>query len=412
MIGEKELISFVGQYDYDLRKEYSRNKIPRRWMDQKCTLDVVCAVSDCVINYLDDDINKEFSKNDIWLSDYTSQYVQDIFSKPSTKNQNASNEFDKFFAQPLELLAYANVLEKMKKGRTNIYRVLNYDVLEYISLNERNALRFLQIYIEKVLKDSGIYESFEYFLQKQTSDAFNMMKSEFESFYHRFTKVKGFYEPRRIFPKVLNPISCKYKKLGTKGGVKSANVITYASLLYNQSNFRDTDTKPKEMTREEWAVKTQELINNDKNFKYQSVKAKAILRRFNNKYRDGLSELNDEFSVGKALHMHHIFPEHLYPEISMYVENLIALTPTQHLGQAHPDGYTREINMLYQELLLKAKAGNIQENIKSPNQDKIYDFFKFVKVLNIGFDEENEIRENDFARCLYVIDEHYNNMLE
>ena len=80
--------------------------------------------------------------------------------------------------------------------------------------------------------------------------------------------------------------------------------------------------------------------------------------------------------------MHHIFPEAQYPEICYFLENLIALTPTQHLGYAHPDGKTQEINEQYQHLLLLSKASRIEENIKGHTGEKIYEFSNFLFVLN------------------------------
>ena len=68
----------------------------------------------------------------------------------------------------MEMLANAGVLIKDKRGSRNFYKIGNYDVLEYIALRERNALFFLKTYIEKVLRDSGIYDYFERFFQYQT----------------------------------------------------------------------------------------------------------------------------------------------------------------------------------------------------------------------------------------------------
>ena len=45
----------------------------------------------------------------------------------------------------------------------------------------------------------------------------------------------------------------------------------------------------------------------------------------------------------KAAHMHHIFPESIFPEICYYLENIIALTPTQHLNYAHPNGRHKKL---------------------------------------------------------------------
>ena len=35
---------FLDEHDYDVRKTHNG-----RWIDQKCTMDVVCLVSDCII---------------------------------------------------------------------------------------------------------------------------------------------------------------------------------------------------------------------------------------------------------------------------------------------------------------------------------------------------------------------------
>ena len=50
-----------------------------------------------------------------------------LFSKPDVHSVNAQNEYDKFFQQPMELLAYSGVLSKEKKGNRNIYSVKNYE---------------------------------------------------------------------------------------------------------------------------------------------------------------------------------------------------------------------------------------------------------------------------------------------
>lgn len=37
---------FLDEHDYDIRKTHNG-----RWIDQKCTMDVVCLVSDCIVEY-------------------------------------------------------------------------------------------------------------------------------------------------------------------------------------------------------------------------------------------------------------------------------------------------------------------------------------------------------------------------
>ena len=87
-----------------------------RFMDQKCIPDVLCAVSECILEYIQDNYDKEFSKNDIWHSGYAQELITTSFSKPDLDAEGAKREYDKFFGQPLRLLAYAGVLNIIKRG--------------------------------------------------------------------------------------------------------------------------------------------------------------------------------------------------------------------------------------------------------------------------------------------------------
>ena len=147
MLTQQSIRDFLAQSDYDIRESGNG-----RWIDQKCTPDVVCAVADFICNYVADDSSPDsyaFTSKEIWHSEYASQYVEAVFKKPATKNKNAKHEYDKFFQQPMELLAYANVLGKQKIKGKNYYWVKQINILEYIALRERNALIFLVLYIEK-----------------------------------------------------------------------------------------------------------------------------------------------------------------------------------------------------------------------------------------------------------------------
>ncbi|TSO25425.1 hypothetical protein [Lactobacillus sp. LL6] len=53
---------------------------------------------------------------------------------------------------------------------------------------------------------------------------------------------------------------------------------------------------------------------------------------------------------GKATQMHHIFPQHSFIELAGYRENIIALTPSQHFQETHPNNHTQEIDLNVQEL--------------------------------------------------------------
>ena len=89
--------------------------------------------------------------------------VIEIFSKPDPELK-AVNEYDKYFGQPIKLLGYSKVLNARKDNNRYYYSINDRAVLEKIALRETNALTFLYEYISKVLNDSGLYDSFDYFL--------------------------------------------------------------------------------------------------------------------------------------------------------------------------------------------------------------------------------------------------------
>lgn len=396
---------FLDEHDYDIRK--TRNG---RWIDQKCTMDVVCLVSDCIVEYTSNRPDKTFTVNDIWYSDYTVENVQQIFSKPDP-TQKASNEYDKYFGQPIKLLDAAGIIHGEKNGHGYTYTIINQELLEYISFRERNSFNFLCLYIEKVLKDSGLYRAFEYFFRMQDKASFKELKDAYTSFTIANTPINGATECGRIFTKVLNPLACKYRKCGTERGHLSKDIITQDMIMYNQRNWRDIlSEKPKEMTRVDYEI-TLPRPDDDYMTSYRINRAKRNLRRFNDMYRDGKTELFDERHImDPATQMHHIFPAGDYPEIADYLENLIALTPTQHFTYAHPNNNTQYIDRAYQYLCLIAKTGMIRENLlENKGEPIIYDFYLYQTVLNTGLstDEFFEIQEMDFAGVLNRIEKYY-----
>ena len=388
---------FLDEHDYDIRKTHNG-----RWIDQKCTMDVVCLVSDCIVEYTSGKQDKKFTVKDIWYNDYTVENVQQIFSKPDP-TEKASNEYDKYFGQPIKLLDAAGIIHGEK--------IVNQDILEYISFRERNSYNFLCLYIEKVLKDSGIYRMFEYFFRIQDKNSFKELKDAYTTFTIQNTPINGATECGRIFTKVLNPLACKYKKCGTEKGHLSKDIITQDMIMYNQRNWRDIlSEKPKDMTRVDYEI-TLPHPDEDYMTTYRINRAKRNLRRFNDKYRGGKTEVYDErHNMDPATQMHHIFPVNEFPLIADYLENLIALTPTQHFAYAHPNNNTQYIDRAYQYLCLVAKTGTIRDNLLGEKQEPIiYDFYLYQTVLNTGLetDEFFEVQEMDFEGLLNRIEKYY-----
>ena len=118
------MFEFMDNKDYNMG--LARNKISRRCVDrkkgkyvekvrrpidQKCTADVITCVAAGIIDFVDND-NQLFCVNDIWKSDYMSEYVIRYFRKPDPKTK-AKNEYDKFFSQPINMFEYAGIIKYM-----------------------------------------------------------------------------------------------------------------------------------------------------------------------------------------------------------------------------------------------------------------------------------------------------------
>lgn len=136
---------FLDEHDYDVRKTGNG-----RWIDQKCALDAVCFVADCIVDYIQNGGRQPFQSPDIWHSEYAIQNVQHLFGKPDPTIRTTLDEYNKFFRQPMKMLAAAGVLREDGVVHNTIqFSVENMDVLEYIALRERNSFEFLCLYIER-----------------------------------------------------------------------------------------------------------------------------------------------------------------------------------------------------------------------------------------------------------------------
>lgn len=394
---------FLSQYDYDIRKSGDA-----RWIDQKCTYDVVSIIADCINEYVENSNSEEFTVSDIWHSDYARENVVSIFSKPDPELK-AGNEYDKYFGQPIKLLGYSHVLNVRKEKNRYYYSINNQEILDKIALRPMNALNFLYEYISKVLSDSGLMKSFEDFFRIQTKDSYKEVRDNFISFTISNTKINGETECGRIFTKVINPLAFKLKKLGTEKGKISRFVITLNDLQYNRSNWRDElSGKDKSVTRSEYEPTVAQLQARAL-ATYTVNKAKKAVRKFNDILNNGQSEVCQSTELVKATQAHHIFAQSDYPSIADFIENLIMLTPNQHFSMAHPNNKTQYIDKDFQYVCLIAKSTRIHDNLTSDNADKFYDFDDYKYVLNTGVetDEFSSIEYLDFASILDKIDYFY-----
>lgn len=367
-----KIIQYLDQFDLDIRKSHDA-----RFVDQKCTPDIVCFMADCVINMIA--TKPVFVINDIWETQYFIQNTRVIFNKPWANSKEAYNEYNKVLSQPLKLLAYAHILNVEIVDGSLTFSVVNEDLLDYISRKDRNAYNFLFCYFSKVLTDSGFIKYIEDYKREWQN---NLIEAR-ETVYNRYIRLISGNTPShsrlditRMFHKVFNIFAAEYNMPGSSG--KYAR--TYSDLMYNRVNWRDIK-KDKSVTRQQ-ADKTSQEEKQEAINVYYVQKAIALLK----KIQTG-SEVHDAWSNGEATHAHHIFPKALFPEIAHYIENLILLTATQHNTKAHPNNRTQEINRDYQLVCLLAKADTIEKSLKFVGE-RYYRKESFVYVINVGLSTE------------------------
>lgn len=373
----EEIKAYLNQFDLDIRKANDA-----RFMDQKCTPDVVCFIADCIVNTIQP--NQTFVVNDIWNSQYFIKNTRAIFNKPWATDSKARSEYDKFIQQPLRMLGYAQILEVTKQGNQNHYRVKNEDILDYIAQRERNTYNFLYCYFEKALTDSGFWRYFLDYKSNPNKDTFKELKERYTRFIIGHTAINTAVEVHRIFPKILNIFAVENQLPGSEKGYMSKYISTFSDLMYNRKNWRDLN-KDKTITRQEAEMEAVDTIQQEAYNAYYVQKAIALIQKIQRE-----SEVHDQWGNGEATQVHHIFPKSLFPEIAHYVENLIKLTATQHYTKAHPNNKTQEINKDYQLTCLLAKADTIDQSLRRFGE-KYYRKESFIYVINVGLSSDFEI---------------------
>lgn len=366
-----------------------------RFMDQKCIPDVVCAVSECILDYVNNNSN-DFTKNDIWYSDYAQELITTSFSKPDLNEKSAEKEYDKFFGQPMRLLSYAGVLKKSTKGNVNHYSIVNQDILEFISLRERNALVFLNAYLEKLATDNHLMAYFDDFFRIQDKNSLSILRDKLNHFYWDNTGVSGGLEPPRIYNKMINIFAYCRKKKGTDMGRVSENVITIAEIRYNTTNWRDK--KDKSITRQAFRELAARQAEDSTTYLHYSIeKAKRFVRMVESDCSE-VHRFSPKYTPTQA---HHIFMASDYPELADCPENIICLTPTQHYKMAHPNNKTSVVDLDYQIVCLLSKLDSIEINNRNGKDD--YSLAEFTNVLNTGLGTDFFTPQMDYEEVKYAI---------
>lgn len=369
-----QINEFFTQFDFDVRKSKDA-----RFVDQKCTPDIVCFMADCVLNLIA--TKPVFVINDVWGTQYFIQNSRVIFNKPWANDKKAYNEYNKVLSQPLKLLAYSRVLNVEKINGSLTFSVNNEELLDFISRKDRNAYNFLYSYFSKVLADSGFLKHIETYREdclKNLNEARENLYEKYFRFISGNTPTKSRLDIRRMFHKILNVYAVEHNIPGSNGNFSAS----YSEMMYNKKNWRDYD-KEKSVTRQESLntedIEKQEFIN-----AYYVQKAIALIRKIHKE-----SEVKDQWGIGEATQVHHIFPRSVFPQLAHYVENLILLTATQHNTKAHPSNKTQQINKDYQLTCLLSKANSIEISINKG--EFVYRKESFIFVINTGLSEELEI---------------------
>ena len=368
--------SYLNQFDFDIRKSNDA-----RYVDQKCTPDIVCFLADCILNISAS--HPTFTANDIWQSQYFKHNCRIVFNKPYADDERAKNEYNKWFSQPLKLFHTAGILSADFSTRPTSYSIKNEELLDYISRRERNSYNFLYCFFSKVLKDSGFWKYFEEYLQNVGINQ-SGAKTELYDRYYRLisgnTPSQSRVDINRMFHKVLNVLAAEHCVPGSSGNEPRM----FSDLMYNRKNWRDLN-KEKSVTRQEAAEERvdeqQEAYN-----AYYVQKAIALIRKIHSE-----SEVHDSWSNGPATQVHHIFPKSQFPQIAHYVENLILLTATQHNTKAHPKNNTQIVDKDYQLVCLLAKSDTIEQSLRQVGE-KYYRKESFVYVINTGLSCELSTR--------------------
>lgn len=358
--------------------------------EQKTTPDLIWCVALVLLDITKDDHDLVFSDRDnVRTSRVFNELMQDYFTK--APQSEAEDEYNKVSSYQLGLFEYADIIERVD-DRPLRYKIKRRDILEELAINDLSASKFLTEYTEKLIRDNGLWSNFESYLGNPTQQGY----MEFKEAYWRWAKqntgvrTDNPQHSYRVFNKIFNILCYKYRIPGQASSNVIDGVCPYNFLIYNRKNFRDKD-KPSGMTRREYTETILSQIDSEGVVGTLLKKAKEAVAR---KYGDSeIKEAEYGYLPEKGIHVHHILPVHAYQEFSLVRENLIALTPGQHLSDAHPRGNTRLIDRRYQAICLLQKLKSIQESVNT--EEEFYEPSRFIEVVNacygLELDENTEL---------------------
>lgn len=372
-----------------------------RWYDQKVTYENLATVASAVDVLINLRSRTSFTRFDLQDVGSLNQAVVREYGKPALDSEDAKNEYDKFLSQNLNVLAFAGVLTS-SAGRPRTYSIRNSEVLSNLAGDETECRKFLIEYLHWVLKQFGWWHHFEKYTKSEfTNDDLRSMKSKFTTLLintmglgTRGSKNPG-VEAGRIFQKILNLLAFQYDVPGTAGGRVMVTAPSKFDLSYNRPNWRDqASKKPKNLTRKEYDQSREDAIGAQIPSNVRTAAMKKVRT-----YHNYVSEVLDSSGVN-ASHVHHIFPQSQFEELADTRENLIALTPGQHLGEAHPHGNTQKIDLVFRRTCLFRKLESIKASVTAG--DGMYSYERFAWVLHQGLGIEVPEPDYDSIKAILV----------
>ena len=348
--------------------------------EQKTTPDLIWCVSQVILEITRNDRNKVFTDKDIRSAPIFNSIMQDYFSKAS--QIGAENEYNKVSSYQLGVLAFTGILQQIEKSPKK-YKVIDYVALEYISINDLNASKFLCEYTDKFILDNGFSTVFDTYRVNPNQANYLRAKDAYWEWAKNNTAVGGVDRRHtyRVFNKIFNVYCYKHHIPGED----ASNIVTgpcpYSFMLYNRANFRDKDM-PSGMTRQQFQKEMLTQIDTGGVVEtYVKKVADAVKLRHRNESE--IQGLDLGYEPQSGVHVHHILPRESFPQFILARENLIALTPGQHLSKAHIKANTRTIDSKFQIICLKKKFEHIKVSINA--HDDFYNLKEFIKILNTYF---------------------------
>lgn len=366
--------------------EYFKNvdlvKIPMQGVhfEQKTTPDLLWCVAHVVLDLISENPLRIFSDKEVRSSPIFDSLMIDYFAK--APQHSAENEYNKLSSYQLGVLEFAGIL-KLVDQRPKKYQVSHIEALEYIAVNDWNASRFITEYTVKFIYDNNLNGIFETYKNNPNQINYLQVKEAYWEWAKLHTNIRGTDRRHtyRVFNKIFNIYCYKNRLPGEDATNLTLGPCPYSFLLYKRVNFRDVD-KPQGMTREEYQKSLLSEVENLGVVETLLAKAKDSVRA----YHENNSEIIDPaygYLPDQGIHVHHILPRHSYPQFSLMKENLISLTPGQHLSSAHIRGNTDSINPQFQIICLKSKFNKIKLSLEK--EDGFYELSRFIAILNCLF---------------------------